>query len=108
MKLVLALLLFASPLVAAPHDEVLVVEELIATTEKNLKAQEELLKQLHNYHSARDAFIADPESSKRATALVKRAMRLQTHIEQEHLSQLFSSDFLTELSFYNQVGKGRG
>lgn len=107
MKLLLASLLLSATLAAAPHEEVLVIEQLIATTQKNLYSQEELLRTLNAYNTTRDAFIANPDSSKLATLLVKKAMRLQSHLEKEHLSHLFSSDFLTELSFYNQVGKNQ-
>lgn len=107
MKFLLALVinLFFLQLVAAPQDEALIIQELINTTQKNLEAQQAVLKILVEYNTAREAFITDPDSSKLATRLVKKAMRLQNHIEQEHLAHLFSADFITELSFYNQVGK---
>ncbi len=107
MKLLLATLLLSATLAAAPHEEVLVIEELIATTQKNLRSQEALLQALNAYNHARDAYLADPDSSKRATLLVKRAMHLQSHLVREHLSHLFSPDFLTELAFYHQVGKNQ-
>lgn len=81
------------------------IEQLIETTQKNLRNQEALLCALNDYHKARDAYLIDPDSSKRATLLVKKAMRLQSYLSQEHLGHLFAPDFLTELSFYNQVGK---
>jgi hypothetical protein len=107
MKLHLAFIAFSLfiPLSASSHEEVLVIEQLIETTQKNLINQKALLEKLRAYHQARDAFIGDPDSSKLATWLVKRAMHLHLHLEQAHLSHLFSTDFLTELSFYNQVGK---
>ena len=105
MKLLLATLLLSATLAAAPHEEVLVIEELIETTQKNLRSQEALLQALNAYNHARDAYLADPDSGKKATLLVKRAIYLQSHLAKEHLSHLFSPDFLTELTFYNQVGK---
>ena len=105
MKFLLVTLLLFSPLFAAPQDEISVLEELIDTTKKNLEGQQALLKILFEFKEARDAFIQDPDSNRLATTLVKRAMRLQKQVEQEHLSHLFSADFLMELTFYNQIGK---
>jgi len=108
MKFLLVLAFLFSSLLAAPQDEILVLEELINTTQSNLNAQQLLLKKMLEFKEAREAFLADPDSGKLATALVKRAMHLQAHLEKEHLAHLFSTDFLMELSFYNQVGKQFG
>jgi|ERR1700733_3802883 len=101
----LVTLFLVSPLLAAPQDELLVIEQLIETTKKNLDTQQELLKMTLEFNQAREAFISDPESSRLATTLVKRAMRLRSHLEKEHLIHLFSSEFLEELAFYDRVGR---
>jgi hypothetical protein len=108
MKYILVSLFLFSFVIAAPQDEIEVLEELIHVTKTNLEGQESLLKKMGEFKKAREAFLIDPESGKLATALVKRAMQLQLLLEREHLSHLFSSDFLTELAFYNQVGKQLG
>ncbi len=105
MKLLLASIFLFTPLLAAPQDEILILEELIETTKKNLDTQQQALKILIAFKDAREAFIANPDSGKLATALVKRAIRLYNLIEDEHLAHLFSQDFLMEIAFYNQVGK---
>ena len=105
MKFILiALFLFAS-LLAAPQDEILVIEQLIETTKKNLDSQERLLKSIQEFNQAREAFLSDLDNGRLATRLVKMAMQLHNYLEKEHLTHLFSSDFLQELTFYNQVGK---
>jgi mannose-1-phosphate guanylyltransferase len=86
-------------------EEIEVVQELVAVTEKSLAAQKELLIALVKLKQARSAFIEDPTSRKLATDVVKAAMLVQRQIENEHLAHLFSSDFLTEIQFYNQLGK---
>lgn len=93
------------PIFAAPQDEILVIEELIDTTKKNLDSQQKLHTMIVEFKQAREAFIANPDSGKLATKLVRQAMRLQNYLQKEHVSHLFSSDFLQELAFYNQVGK---
>lgn len=105
MKFILGFLFLFTPLLAAPQDEMLVIMELIQTTKQNLVSQEKLLQLMVDFKNAREAFIKDPNSGKLATALVKKATYLYSHVEKEHLAHLFSTDFLVELEFYNQVGK---
>jgi hypothetical protein len=105
MKFLLAYLFLFSTLIAAPQNEISTIEELIETTKKNLDSQQKLLTMFVEFKEAREVFLADPYSGRAATMLVKRAMRLYTHMEKEHLTHLFSADLLTELAFYNQLGK---
>ena len=107
MKSILLSLFLFSPLFGAPHDEIIVIEQLIETTQKNLNAQQTLLKLLLEFDQAKGVYITDPDNGKLATALVKRAMRLHKHLEKERLHHLFPSDFLVELAFFNQVGKNQ-
>jgi len=101
----LPLAFLLSFLFAAPQDELLVIEELIQTTKKNLDSQQKLHTLVVEFNQSREAFIANPDSGRLATALVKQAMRLYNYLQKEHVTHLFSSDFLSELAFYNQVGK---
>ena len=77
----LVCLLLFSVMRAAPQDEIVVVEQLIETTQKNLDTQQALLKKMVEFKDAREAFLANLESGKLATALVKRAMELNSHLE---------------------------
>lgn len=83
----------------------MVLEQLIEATKKNLDSQLLLKEMMFEFFQTREAFLSDPESGKWATSLVKKATRLHNHVDKEHLSHLFSTEFLTELAFYNQVGK---
>jgi hypothetical protein len=107
MQVILAFLFLFFPLSAAQPEEIDVVEQLITTTKKNLDAQQRLLQMMIAYNQAKESFLEDPDSSKLATSLVRKSMLLHHHIMQEHLSHLFSTDFLVELSFFNQVGKNQ-
>ncbi len=86
-------------------EDIEILRELISSTQKSLTAQKELLTALVKLKNARSAFIEDPESRKHATELVKAAILIQKQIENEHLAHLFSSDFLTEIHFFNQLAK---
>ncbi len=101
----LSLSLMCSHLLATPQEEIATLEQLVEMSKKNLENQQLILKSVRNYASARENYLADPDNGKLATALVKRAVALSQLLEKEHLSHLFAPDFLSELSFYNQVGK---
>lgn len=87
------------------QDEINTLTELINATKQNLHTQQNLLKMVIEFKQARNAFISDPSSAKLATLLVKKAMRVHQEIEKEHLTHLFSSSFLTEIIFFNQIGE---
>lgn len=87
------------------QDEISILKELINTTKQNLQSQQTLLKMITEFRQMKSAFIVDPSSAKLATALVKSAMRVHQEIEKEHLTHLFSSSFLTEIHFFNQIGE---
>lgn len=106
MKFLLSFLLFSFPLIGAigQQDEIDLLRELIDTTKNNLDLQQELLRRVIEFKQARAAFSAEPTSTALAAKLVKSAMTLQKNLENSHLEHLFSSDLLTELAFFNQVG----
>ena len=80
------------------------IKQLIATTEKSLDEQRSLLSLVEAFYQARALFVADSDDQKAAVTLVRAAMRVHRELENEHLSHLFSSEFLEEIRFFNQVG----
>lgn len=107
-KLILSFVIIFSPLFAAgieEQDEIETIQTLIDATKKNLQSQYKLFKLMVEFKLARAAFVEEPTNGKRATSLVKCAIRLQNHLEKEHLSHLFSPDLISEITFFNQVGK---
>lgn len=87
------------------QDEINTLTELINATKRNLHSQQNLLKMVIEFKQARSAFMNDPSSAKLATLLVKKAMCVHQEIEKEHLTHLFSSSFLSEIIFFNQIGE---
>ena len=80
------------------------MKQLIETTEKSLEEQRRLLAHLEEFYKARILFVEDSNNAKAGAALVRAAMRINKELEQEHLAHLFSSEFLEEIRFFNQVG----
>ena len=87
------------------QDEITVLLELIEMSQKNLVEQQTLLKNILDFRKQRQAFVQEPTSNRLATALVRSAMRIQGEIDGNHLSHLFSKDFLTEVRFFAQGGQ---
>ncbi len=105
MRFLLATLFIFSSLYGAPQDEIEVIQELIQGTKKNLESQQHLLNLTLSFNNAREDFLENPDSARFASKLVKEAVQLQNHLVKEHLTHLFSAEFLEELAFYNQVGR---
>ncbi len=103
--IIFPLLCFAASPTIREQDEIETVKQLIETTRKNLSGQEHLLNALIQFKKARLAFCSNPTSASLATSLVKQAMILSKELEAESLSYLFSSNFLSEVYFFNQVGE---
>ncbi len=86
------------------QDDLGLLDELIAMTQNNLEAQQQLHKLMESYQKTREAFVADSSSQKLAQMLVKEATQILQTIEKTHLSHLFSSDLMTEVRFFSKVG----
>lgn len=87
------------------QDEISVILELIDASKKNLEEQRKLLKLIVDFKKARESFISEPTSPRLATSLVKSAAAVSKEIEANQLTYLFSSDFLSEIRFFTQVGE---
>ena len=74
-------------------------------TQNNLEAQQQLHKLMESYQKTREAFVDDSSSQKLAQNLVREAAQILQTIEKIHLSHLFSSDLMTEVRFFSQVGE---
>ena len=105
IALSLALLIPFLPLKA--EEAVDVVQELISSSEKNLKGQRRLLTSIESFYQAREAFIADSNNARIGTDLVQIAIRVEREMKEENLAHLFPTSFLEEVRFFSRVGKGK-
>ncbi|MCP5469541.1 MAG: hypothetical protein H7A36_03440 [Chlamydiales bacterium] len=106
MKKIAFILLAATSFFPLKGDEeaIGVVKELIVTTERNLESQRRLLTYLEDFYKARDGFVQDSANAQLGASLVRAAMRVHKEMEEEHLAHLFSTEFLEEIRFFNQMG----
>ncbi len=78
---------------------------LIEVNRENLQNEEKLLTLLEEYREARDLFIADSESKKRASRLVRKAHEVNQEIAVLHLETLFSASLLEEIRLFASLAK---
>lgn len=110
MKKLLFIFLF-SPLFASDptsvidRDEIEIIQELVKVTQQKLTSHEKLLQQVIQFKKIRMQFIADPNSRKLATALVRSAEKINAEIQLQQLYYLFNEQFLKEIRFFAQVGQ---
>lgn len=103
-KITFSLLLLLPFFPLKAEESIDLVKQLIEATEKSLDDQKRLLTQLEEFYRARALFVEDSQNSRAGAALVRAAMRINKQLEEEHLSHLFTSEFLEEIRFFNQVG----
>lgn len=79
------------------------IDDLIAITERNVVLQKRLRELVAEYQGVREKVLTQPASSDllyRQTSLAKRTL---DSIEEAHLEQLFSREFLSELHLFAKV-----
>ncbi len=106
MRVLILLLFLASSLIGFEED-IEKIRQLILTTEQNLDLQKKLLQALVSYSQTRTEFMKKNESRQLASDLVQRAMRLELLISENAFAHLFSTEFLNEVHYFDQIGKRR-
>jgi len=84
-------------------DEMLQLDRLIAVTEAHLAAQRSVRQQLEEYQLIRLRVLRDPQDNEQLYKQSLMAKRILDQIENNHLDQLFSSAFLSELNLFARV-----
>lgn len=84
-------------------DEVATLERLIEINEKRLVIQKKIRDQMKLFKEQKEAFILGNQTQKHAFTMVSNARHILGEIKEEHLSYLFSSDYLEELVFFSSI-----
>ena len=100
--ILLSLLLFSF---AKEGEEVQILDELIATTKRQLVLQKELKLLIADFHNQQDQFHLDPQSKQLASAMVQTASKILTLAEEAHYLHLFSPFFVEELKLFATIAK---
>lgn len=85
------------------RDEVDVIERLIHVNEVRLGKQKRLRRLMELFQTQKEAFAAGKQSQSHAFSMVSNARDILNEIKEEHLSYLFSPDYLEELVFFSSL-----
>ena len=83
-----------------PESQIQAITDLIYSQQKRLELQKLLKQKMVTLETQKNLFIQGNKSQKHAQALVANAKEILNLIEQEHLSYLFSAEYIQELTFF--------
>lgn len=92
----------------AVNSELSRLDDLIAATQKGLDQQKALRDVLVKYQEAQKTYLSSGEDTEYLYQMIVLAHRAQKIIQDNHLSQVFSQDFLNELNLFAQMANKRG
>ena len=85
------------------EDEVSSMTHLIQVNEKRLAIQKQLKDKMGVFQKQKEEFMLGNQTKTHAFAMVSNAREILTLIKAEHLSYLFSSEYLEELLFFSSI-----
>lgn len=88
-----------------PHDELQIVNDLVAITEKNLATQKEFQALLKENRLKQGHFMRLKDSTPLAPDMIRLSKALLRKIHEHHLTGLFGDDFIHELTLFSQLRK---
>lgn len=90
------------------ENQVALLDNLIEVTEKNLEAQKALKQQVQSYLALQNEYMKNPNDKDKTLKMVQEAYYLHEKIKEAHLTQAFSTDFISELIFFSEIANKRG
>jgi len=89
-------------------DELSMLDHLIGATEQSLQNERQLRQLIINYQELQEKYLHNTQDTEQLFQLVKTAHHVLNNIEENHLTHLFSSEFINELKLLSQIAKKRG
>lgn len=85
------------------EDEVSSITQFIEVHEKRLMVQKKLRDQMVLFQKQKTEFLLGNQTKSHAFSMVSNAREILTLVKEEHLSYLFSSEYLEELLFFSSI-----
>jgi hypothetical protein len=85
--------------------EMQMLDQLITVTQKNLERQRDLRNQISEYLDLQARYIENTDDKNLSIQLVRKAKQVLEGIQQQHLTQAFDQEFLSELSFFANIAQ---
>lgn len=93
---------------AEANEDLLLLDHFIQATGETLEASRQLREKISAYFQLQQIYLQDPSNKDTAYHMVKTARLIMEEIEEHHLNQIFTPDFMNELSFFSELSKKRG
>lgn len=85
------------------NEDLRLMDNLICATEVQLRKQKHIAVEIHEFTKIRDQLVAQPDNLRLATEVVKVAHQLLENIQDNHMTELFTRDFMDELHFFSEL-----
>lgn len=112
--MILFSLTLASLLVSPPEDpismegELTVIDHLIQASDANLVKQKQIKEEILAYQKALQTYINNSGDKETVLKVAFKAEKLLNDINQAHLTETFSADFISELTVFSQIAQKKG
>lgn len=89
---------------AKSGNELAFLDQLITVTQQNLEKQKELKEKMKEYIQLRDQYARQTQNQELGMRLVKVAYGVLEGIKEQHVSHVFDQEFMSELTFFSNIG----
>lgn len=84
------------------------VDDLIFMTQQTLKGEQEIKSLIAEYQNIQEAYLKCPDDKEQTVKMVRMAHRVLTKIQDNHLTQQFDPDFISELALFSKIATKKG
>src|ERR1700721_1448393 len=90
------------------ENEMKMIEVLIQATEKNLQNQHKIKEALVEYQTLFSAYLKHSSDKETVLKAAKSADKLLALIQEDHLTDVFETNFISELTLFSQIAQKKG
>jgi len=88
--------------------EIVMLDHLIDITKENLEMQKQLRDHIHGYQQMLALYLKNENDKELLFKLVRVATAVSNTVRENHLTQIFDQEFLSELNVFANIGNKRG
>lgn len=88
--------------------QILMVDDLIAMTQKTLSGEQEIKKLIVDYQQVQEAYLKNQDDKELVVKMVRKAHLILTKIQETHLTAQFDPDFISELTLFSKIATKKG
>ena len=89
-------------------NDLVMLDNLIEATQKSIENQKILRQQIKDYQKLQLQYLNNSQDNELLYRMVKSAYAISNTIKENHLTQAFSPEFMSEINLFAQVASKRG